>query len=520
MYGYGGYKKIGYGGGSVSGWERSHYGGYNRVLSDYPYVTMNYELEIVLGDSIKSLGNWMGTKLIKIYLLKMKEIVSLDEYAINKGEKVIKKSFMGFGADKEYMSISLDSIEIFREVCSANTELKPMFVHHKDGILESFIEYELADTQGEGEGEGEDEGDDNGDQEEGGQGGQGQDEQGETQEGDGDGNQEEDSDGENEGSGGEGEGGEQKKSNEGSNEKDKYESMNSKNGTKISDLMGSIKENKPFNYDSKRNLSTYDKKAKFVEFPHEKKNRYRFTPEEIKNGEFLVKLLDIDFEPKSDVVKSLRLGKLDVSKIAEVPAGNLSVYSREVEDQDTQPFSVCILADLSGSMGAGTRRENQLAVLNSLYLSMRTILPDDKLYIYGHTGRYSPEIYTFYSPYDTEYEKNIQNYYELEWCQNYDGPVVEAIHKKVRERTDDRVIFISLSDGEPWGDEYGGPETNAEFKTILEKTRRDSFVTVGIGIKAPHVQKLYTYSKVVWDLEDLPKEVSGVINKVVRSEFK
>ena len=480
---------------------------------------MNYELDIVLGDSIKSLGTWMGTKLIKIYLLKMKEVVSLDEYAINHGERVKRKSFMGFGAEKEFLSIPLNSRNIFNQVCSKNTELEPMFKHFKDGILGSLIEYELK-PQGEGEGEGENGEEENGDnQSENNQNQEQDNQEQEDQNGGGGQDNQNDQDEQEQEQEAEGQAGDETKEDE-DNKENEQQWSDSKNGTRLKDLMDSIEENKPFSYDSKRNLSTFDKKAKFVSLPRRSRKEYRFTPEEIKNGEFLVKLLDISFEPKSDVVKSLRLGKLDVSKIAEVPAGNLSVYSREIEDQDTQPFSVCILADLSGSMKYETRVQDQFSVLNSLYLSMRAILPDDKLYIYGHTGSYTPEIYTFYSPYDTEYEKNISDYHYIDWCQNYDGPVVEAIHKKIRERTDDRVIFITLSDGEPYGEGYGGPRDNADFKKILEKARRDSFVTVGIGMQSRHVQQLYTYSKVVWDLTDLPKEVSGVINKVVRTEFK
>ena len=246
----------------------------------------------------------------------------------------------------------------------------------------------------------------------------------------------------------------------------------------------------------------------------------RFTDSEIKDAEALIKLLDINFDPKSAEVKNLKMGKLDCSKISEVPAGNVSVYKQIVEDQDTKPFSVCILADMSGSMGSGDRIPTQLRIMNSLYLAMSQLLPPDKLYIYGHSGCYTPEIHAFYTPYDTEYEKNIRYYRRISWEQNYDGPVIESIHKKIRETNDDRIIFISLSDGEPCGNNYGGREHLDELKRILEKARRDSFVTVGIGIEAGHVSDLYTYAKPVWDLSMMSRDVAAIINQVVRTEFK
>ena len=297
---------------------------------------------------------------------------------------------------------------------------------------------------------------------------------------------------------------------------------NTRNGKTIQDYMKEISESKPYSYSS--SLSDFSETPKFVSFAQRVKTEnptpYKFKPGEIKNAEALIKLLDINFDPTSAEVKNLKMGKLDVSKIAEIPAGNLSVYKQTVEEQDTKPFSVCILADMSGSMGHGGRIPAQRHIMNTLYLAMSQILTPDKLYIYGHSGDYTPEIFTFYSPYDTDYEKNIQFYNSVNWCQNYDGPVIEAIHKKVRETNDDRIIFISLSDGQPSGNNYGGHEHNEELKRILERARRDEFVTVGIGIQADHVTELYTYSKVVNDLKFLPKEVSSIINQVVRAEFQ
>jgi hypothetical protein len=487
------------GGGSVSGWEKSHFGGYHRVLSDYPYIKIDFELDVNPETGISSdLGSWMGEKLIKLYILKAKELDLIKHF---RTEIVEEFKFMRL---RKYMVAKLDHRDIFNHICGNNTELAPMFEHYKEGIFASEIKMELPDEdkkdgEGEGEGEGKGEGQNEGQ-------GQGQGEgQGEG-EGQGSGDGDED---------GEGQGGPKKMGGGGN-------PNNTKNGKTIQDYMNNISESKPYTYSS--SLSDFSEVPKFVSFAHrvksDKPDPYRFTPTEIKNAEALIKLLDISFDPTSAEVKNLKLGKLDVSKIAEVPAGNVSVYKQTVEEQDTKPFSVCILADMSGSMGSGNRIPSQLKIMNSLYLAMSQILPPDKLYIYGHSGNCQPEIYPFYTPYDSDYERNITYYRKVEWCQNYDGPVIESIHKKIRETTEDRIIFISLSDGEPCGNGYGGEKDNEELKRILERARRDSFVTVGIGIEADHVSRLYTYAKPVWDLSQLPKEVSGIINQVVRSEFK
>ena len=493
-----GYKQWGgWGGGykSTSGWEKSHFGGFTRVLNDYPFIKIDFDLDIkASGEAASELGTWQAEKLIKLYILKAKEKGLIEKFT----SKVIERpSFFGT-VIKKYSVVSLNNLAILSTICTSYPEMAPMFEHYKDSILSSTIEMEIQEPEpkkdkGEGEGEGE---------------GQPQGEKEEEGEGDDEGQGEGECDGEDE-----------KESESGSPAEGK-QTPKGKSGKSIQDLMGEINESKPWSV-ADRSLTAFSEKRKFTAFDKKDSgSSYQFNAEEKRDSELLIKLLDINFDPKSDEVKNLKLGKLDTSKIAEVPAGNLSIYKQRVEEQDTKPFSVCILADMSGSMGHGGRIPAQRHIMNTLYLAMSQILTPDKLYIYGHSGDYTPEIFTFYSPYDTDYEKNIQFYNSVNWCQNYDGPVIEAIHKKVRETNDDRIIFISLSDGQPSGNNYGGHEHNEELKRILERARRDEFVTVGIGIQADHVTELYTYSKVVNDLKFLPKEVSSIINQVVRAEFQ
>ena len=493
-----GYKQWGgWGGGykSTSGWEKSHFGGFTRVLNDYPYIKIDFDLDIkASGEAASELGTGQAEKLIKLYILKAKEKGLIEKFT----SKVIERpSFFGT-VIKKYSVVSLNNLAILSTICTSYPEMAPMFEHYKDSILSSTIEMEIQEPEpkkdkGEGEGEGE---------------GQPQGEKEEEGEGDDEGQGEGECDGEDE-----------KESESGSPAEGK-QTPKGKSGKSIQDLMGEINESKPWSV-ADRSLTAFSEKPKFTPFnKKDSGSSYQFNAEEKRDSELLIKLLDINFDPKSDEVKNLKLGKLDTSKIAEVPAGNLSIYKQRVEEQDTKPFSVCILADMSGSMGHGGRIPAQRHIMNTLYLAMSQILTPDKLYIYGHSGDYTPEIFTFYSPYDTDYEKNIQFYNSVNWCQNYDGPVIEAIHKKVRETNDDRIIFISLSDGQPSGNNYGGHEHNEELKRILERARRDEFVTVGIGIQADHVTELYTYSKVVNDLKFLPKEVSSIINQVVRAEFQ
>lgn len=489
---------------SVSGWERSHFGGFSRLLWDYPYIKMDFDVRIEPGQGIRdSHGSFNAEKLVKMYLLKIKDLGYVQHL---RHEQVEEPGPYGFGL-KKYDVLFLDRLDIFASVLEADKELAPLFEHYREDILDSSIKMEIPNKD-EGSDKGKGEKDEDGEDGEDGKdkGEKGNDEGNDEGNGEGEGEADSESDEEKDGDG------------EGSTSS----SANSQNNSDGESLRDAVKKMSKYEPYKGNNLSTFEEKAKFTSLPkacNQLNERYKFKRSEIKNAELLIKMLDIDFEPKDDVVKSLRLGRLDTSKIAEVPAGNLSVYQQVLEDQDTQPFSVCILADMSGSMSGG-RVDVQKEVLNSLYLSMSQILPPSKLYIYGHSGEYRPEIYTFCSPYDQDYEKNIQSYDSISLQQNYDGPVVEEVHRKIRETNDDRVIFITLSDGEPCGNNYGSHKDIEDLKKILEKCRRDSFVTVGIGIQSCHVKSLYTYSQVVGDLSEMSKDVANIINKVVRAEFK
>lgn len=61
-----------------------------------------------------------------------------------------------------------------------------------------------------------------------------------------------------------------------------------------------------------------------------------------------------------------------------------------------------------------------------------------------------------------------------------------------------------------------------ELHRIVEKCKRDSFVTVGIGLgDYPGVKELYKYNTMIkQNGEDLVKNVSKVINIAVKTEFQ
>jgi hypothetical protein len=271
-------------------------------------------------------------------------------------------------------------------------------------------------------------------------------------------------------------------------------------------------------------------KTKFIAAESSKK--WHSTASQEKISDSIVRLLDISFDPHSDKIENLRCGKMSSHKIAEVPAGNSHIYHRIEEDVITKPFSVVILCDESGSM-AGIDLDSiyteqycraaewQNHLVKCLYLAFEKIMPANKIFIYGHTGDETPDVHIYQEAGVVDFRKSIRYQEHVEFQKNYDGPVVENIYERIRSKTSDRIIFISISDGEPSGVEYGGNLAKNELKRIIEKCKRDEFVTVGIGMRSYNgVKDIYQYHTAVKNSEDIIRNVPQLINLVVKNEFK
>lgn len=482
---------------SLTNWEGSFFGGYNRVIADHPFIdTMKGSVmdTKLADDNVENLGYYSGPKLLKMYLLDYKNSTSNTDLMFSDPVEVFKSDITG--KTQKYLRYPLSSNGINHHINgSCSKELKPLFMHYEKYLKNCFVEIPVDDDKNGSDGKGE------------GENTEGEDDK-QNQNGSGD-------------------------SNEGENPSDQEDSQptNGESGSDPSkdpkeEFLTALKKWEPMNLKSLS--STTQPEPVFITYPKTGKDPVNFDKATIKDAEFLLKLLDVNFESKSSIIKSLKAGKLDTSKIAEIPAGNLSVYQQDVEETDTQPFAFVILADLSGSMQYSDLLSKQLRVLNMLYVALSQILPSDKLFIYGHTtatinGNYDcPVIHEFHSPTSVNaYDVNIHKYDSISCRENSDGPVVEAIHKKVRSTTSDRIIFLQLADGQPHNSEYayGGPQDLKDFERIMERARRDNFVTAGVGINYCANPGIYKYLKVV-NHSDIAKDVAYLINKVIKTEFQ
>ena len=255
---------------------------------------------------------------------------------------------------------------------------------------------------------------------------------------------------------------------------------------------------------------------------HDKRASDRYLDDsQTRYAKQIVEKLDITFDPDHDAIHSLKQGKLDVRKLAEAVAHNDHIYYRVEEDQKTKPFSVVMLCDESGSMRHDDRIQKQYNLVKILYAAFSEIMPQDRISVYGHSGDDVPEIYVYQDKYNPGFPKTIGNMLRRDLRENYDGPVVESLHERIRSQSSDNILMIVISDGQPSGEhDYGGATAMEDLKRIIEKCKRDNFVTMGIGFGYSGVKEIYSYHTVIHDMSEVVDKTTTLLNKVVKTEFQ
>ena len=443
---------------SSTGWETSDFGGFSRILWDLPEMTLPYGFHIKPSKDLSYLSYYSQRKLLSLFLMKADQL-GYSEHLVQKATLEDKENRV-FGVNticSEYTFDKESIKQVLKVIISREVELKSLFINYSNALANSKILYEAY--------------------------------------------------------------------NYGLKEPTKV--LDSENRGKILRQIKDVKEKRTsWTYTgstvSGEKLKKLREAAKFKPYePSAYDKKLIYDEEEIKSSDALLNLLDINFEKSESKISSLKVGKIDIPKLAEVLSGNSHIYFRKEEVEKTKPFSVCILCDESGSMD-GSRINTQHSLVKILYKTFSQIMPDDKIYVYGHSGDETPEIYVYQDKFNPTFEESFANQLDHDFQQNYDGPVTDLIYEKIRSHTSDNILFIVISDGEPGGWHYGGDADNNDYKRVIEKCKRDGFVTCGIGIEYLSCKDLYQYSTLVkgYESTDAIKKVSMLINNVVKAEFQ
>jgi hypothetical protein len=460
---------------SSTNWEGSLYGGFEKILHDFPTIKTSFDVQTEFSPASKLAWN-SKSKLADLFQLKVKEF-GVSDYLLAGAQMKELPLFYGSSLKSKCLIPTKEDVQTtINYIKESDTELGSLFDHYEEELLNASIQYIVDD--------------------------------------------------------------------ENPHSDDDSRSSSSSKGMSLREAKEKakqiIRKTKKFEYKGfKSGISLFDadtkelkEKAYFVNMLKHKidKKKVKYSAEEEASAKRLINLLDISFDPKADKVDNLRNGKLDVAKIATVQSGNTRVYYKIEENISTKPFAVCILMDESGSMDRyrpgkpDSNADYQHSIVKILYKTFSEIIPKDKIYIYGHSGdeesHTDPEIRIYHDPYNQNFEDVFEAQSHIDFNENYDGIVIEKIYDSIRSKTSENILFISVSDGQPSGCNYGGEKAIDEMKRVIEKCRRDGFVTVGIGLRYDRVKEIYSYSTVISDLKDTSKLVSTLVNKVVKLEFQ
>ena len=460
-------------------WESSYFGGVKRVLTEYPFYRLNYDLYAYLSKTSKAgseLSIYQSDKLVNILMSQAfqsgeRRMGFLNWYkaelmkTLSSPKLLSQRTVMTSSRPKISIEIRKDILQSYIQFAKEG-ELKAIFDEYGDSILDEgsriVILSDMPNNDGASSSKAESEED-------------------ESEEGD-----------------------------------DQNESKSGYSRSLINSYAEAYATSFVNSFKDKKNVEDYTVTVKNLP----KVGDITFTKDEMVFAKKLAQMLDISHDTKPDVVNNLLHGKMDTNKLAEVLSGNNRVYTKTLEHQMLKPFKVIVLGDYSGSMshayGGDPPIKFQKKVMKSLFYMFHEVLDIKDVEFYGHSGSDEPILYRFHSPEYPHFEQTFGSFVSLD--ENYDGPVIEHLHKITRDKTSNPVLLITLSDGQPSGHNYGGKKANDNLKRILEKVKRDNFVTVGIGMQYQHQNDLYQYSVTINDLSSI-SSVAQIINRAVKENL-
>lgn len=186
---------------------------------------------------------------------------------------------------------------------------------------------------------------------------------------------------------------------------------------------------------------------------------------------------------ESSTMRGMRSGNLDEYKIIDALQGSKTVHYQRTEKQ-VKSVNIVLLIDESGSMMTRTRFIDAAKSAILIEQAFKKF-PVGKLFIYGFTGDYKDSNGSIHHNYIIRYrEPGLNIPFGLgdvrPRANNRDGECIRAVANRVREITNEPMLFFIISDGQPSANGYGGfADTRA---AVVEVTKKKFFpIQIGIG---------------------------------------
>jgi len=220
-------------------------------------------------------------------------------------------------------------------------------------------------------------------------------------------------------------------------------------------------------------------------------------------------------------------GDLDTEALHSVKAGNKNIFTNDVKGvkMDT---AIEILVDESGSMGGSreyTARVSAIAIseaLDSLDIPFEVIGFHSPHGHYAVTKDGTERAYTRVMPNEYTVYKGFGKAYKVVKFamsrisakqENHDGDAVRFVAKRLAQQAQSRKILLVLSDGSPCAPTRNRSLLYQDLHDAVAEAEAEGIEVVGIGIQTTAVETYYKHNIVVNDLNDLPKQLMGILHK-------
>lgn len=222
----------------------------------------------------------------------------------------------------------------------------------------------------------------------------------------------------------------------------------------------------------------------------------------------------------SETLRGLRSGALDTGRLAEAYQGSPTVYSRKGMVR-SDPMSVCVLVDESGSMGfmsGGTTRIDSARDAAVLIAEAAKGVQGLDLFVYGHSAdnieRGTTELFVYR-------DHNVRTRFPMgnirdRW-NNADGYAIVECAKRVREQTRERCLMLVLSDGEPAALTYRSSSEGVEHtRKAVRQVTKEGFVPIHVWITDDHGKDVMFDNVVTFDgIKGLATDLAKLIKNAV-----
>lgn len=215
------------------------------------------------------------------------------------------------------------------------------------------------------------------------------------------------------------------------------------------------------------------------------KERYEFYLQEVKgDATRLASSLFTRMFNEASTLRGLRSGSLDESRLIEAVHGVKNVHIRTTP-KEVKAVNIVVLIDESGSMISENKFMDAAKAAILIEKAFQTF-PAGQLFIYGFTAdaNWKASKTNDFNQIIRYREPGLNVKYGLgdvkPRANNRDGHAIRAVANRVRQFTNEPMIFFVISDGSPSAYKYGGFEDTRQ--AVLEVTKKKFFpIQIGIG---------------------------------------